>query len=191
MNAERSSRFQKENKETPPNPILISPVTLKKLTEFFETERKRSATLGHLKGVAAGETDKWHDETFKLTEMEMILRRTLEMTLAMGLTAVDLEKGEKVKVYSPPSDNEIISLGHRVRITYSSGEEDELVLGSSLDLLFLGIPLGGQLTTDKSPIGKALIGRRKGDSVIVETPGGSEKITIISVSVAQELFNLV
>ncbi len=44
-------------------------------------------------------------------------------------------------------------------------------------------PMNGRLSNE-SPVGKALIGRKKGDSVAVPTPKGERKLTISKISVA-------
>ena len=42
-------------------------------------------------------------------------------------------------------------------------------------------PFSGKLS-DESPYGKALIGKKAGEVVSFETPGGIEKVTVISIS---------
>ena len=42
-------------------------------------------------------------------------------------------------------------------------------------------PLGGRIS-DESPIGKALLGHRKGDEVEVETPGGVIYLIVDEIS---------
>ena len=42
-------------------------------------------------------------------------------------------------------------------------------------------PLGGRIS-DESPIGKALIGHRRGDEVEVETPGGTLRLVVEEIS---------
>jgi len=39
-------------------------------------------------------------------------------------------------------DDETISLGHKVKVIYPSGEEDKFIFVSSLDLLFLDLSGG-------------------------------------------------
>ena len=42
-------------------------------------------------------------------------------------------------------------------------------------------PLNGRIS-DESPVGKALLGSRKGDEVEVETPGGVIKLVVVEIS---------
>ena len=42
-------------------------------------------------------------------------------------------------------------------------------------------PLGGKIS-DESPIGKALLGKRKGESVEVETPGGVITLKVVDIT---------
>lgn len=42
-------------------------------------------------------------------------------------------------------------------------------------------PLNGRIS-DESPVGKALVGHRKGDEVEVETPGGTIKLVVEEIS---------
>ena len=42
-------------------------------------------------------------------------------------------------------------------------------------------PLNGRIS-DESPVGKALLGSRKGDEVEVETPGGIIKLVVVEIS---------
>lgn len=39
-----------------------------------------------------------------------------------------------------------------------------------------------QMISDESPVGKALIGKKVGDEVLVETPGGEVKFKILAIS---------
>jgi transcription elongation factor GreB len=48
-------------------------------------------------------------------------------------------------------------------------------------------PARGQISI-ASPVARALLGKRAGDSVIIRRPRGDVEVTIISVAVAPELF---
>lgn len=75
-------------------------------------------------------------------------------------------------------DTSIISLGSTV-VVYDEDEEEEIkysIVGSNETN-----PLEGKIS-DLSPIGKALMGKREGDVVSVETPIGAIKMKVLNVT---------
>ncbi|MBU1119076.1 transcription elongation factor GreA [Patescibacteria group bacterium] len=68
-------------------------------------------------------------------------------------------------------------LGSTIAIKDAGGEKKEYTIVGSGE----ADPLKGRLSNE-SPIGKAFVGKKKGDSVDVETPGGVQKYTITNVS---------
>ena len=73
---------------------------------------------------------------------------------------------------------ESVHIGSTVTVTEKSSNEEETyrIVGSTE-----ADPLGGKIS-DESPIGKALIGHRKGDEVEVETPGGVILLTVVDIT---------
>ena len=74
-----------------------------------------------------------------------------------------------------PSDE--VVLGSHVTIKSPLGEETYQLVGSAE-----ADPDQSRLSNE-SPIGKAILGRKKGDKVDVTTPGGQVKVTIVNISV--------
>ena len=75
-------------------------------------------------------------------------------------------------------DTSVISLGSTV-VVYDEEDEEEIqysIVGSNETN-----PLEGKIS-DLSPIGKALMGKRAGDVVDVETPMGSLKMKVLNVT---------
>lgn len=75
-------------------------------------------------------------------------------------------------------DTSIISLGSTV-LLYDVEDEEEVsysIVGSNETN-----PLEGKIS-DQSPIGKALMGKKEGDSVSIETPAGTLKFNVLKVS---------
>jgi hypothetical protein len=68
-------------------------------------------------------------------------------------------------------------LGSRVRVRDADGEEEEytIVRRGEAD------PGQGRISTE-SPVGRALLGGRRGDEVTVQTPGGIRALTIVGVA---------
>lgn len=75
-------------------------------------------------------------------------------------------------------DASIISMGSTVKVFDEEFNEDveyQIVGSNEAD------PLLGKIS-DMSPIGMALVGKKAGDSVTVETPGGLVKLQILEVA---------
>ncbi len=77
-------------------------------------------------------------------------------------------------------DSDFVSIGKKVTIRYNGGNgdvEEEFLISSSIasDILI------NKLSTD-SPIGKAIVGRKKGETVHVQTPVGMLAVKIINVA---------
>lgn len=75
-------------------------------------------------------------------------------------------------------DTSIISLGSTV-VIYDEEDEEEIqysIVGSNETN-----PLEGKIS-DQSPIGKALMGKKEGDTVSIETPAGTLKFNILKVA---------
>ena len=70
------------------------------------------------------------------------------------------------------SKNEV-SVGSTVVIAYEDGEEDEYQIVGSME----ADPFENKISNE-SPIGKAVIGHKNGESVKVESPNGSYQVVI-------------
>ena len=96
----------------------------------------------------------------EITEMESILLHA-EIIDKKKITSDKVNVGCKVKLYDEDFDEEV-----EYRISGSS-ESD---------------PRNG-IISNVSPVGKALIGHKKGDSVTVQTPGGATTYKIIAIQI--------
>lgn len=69
----------------------------------------------------------------------------------------------------------VAKVGSRVRVRDAYGDEEyTLVRSDEADATH------GRISTD-SPVGRALLGGRRGDQVQVQTPGGLRSLTILQV----------
>ena len=75
-----------------------------------------------------------------------------------------------------PSDG-VIRLGARVKIRHADGEEASYMLVSPAE----ADPRRGRIS-EESPIGRALVGRRKNEEVTAETPSGPEHLVVLDVA---------
>lgn len=69
-----------------------------------------------------------------------------------------------------------VALGSRVKVRFDGQVVEYLLTGSSE-----ANPASGKISNE-SPIGKALLGKKKGDRVIISTPGGDKKGSIVAIS---------
>jgi transcription elongation factor GreA len=74
------------------------------------------------------------------------------------------------------TQSDVVSLGSRVSIKDGGGEKlDYTIVGPAE-----ANPRQSRISNE-SPVGKALMGKKKGDKVRVDTPGGVEEFTILKV----------
>ncbi len=73
-------------------------------------------------------------------------------------------------------DNDLVSLGSVIRLSTPDDKEyNYSIVGA-----FEADPRAGRISNE-SPVGKALLGHKVGDLVIVSTPGGVKEYTILSI----------
>ncbi len=70
-----------------------------------------------------------------------------------------------------------VSLGSVIRLTASDDREYHYTIVGA----FEADPRAGRISNE-SPVGKALLGHKVGDQVIVSTPGGVKEYTILSIA---------
>ncbi len=71
--------------------------------------------------------------------------------------------------------NGVIGVGSKVTVDFG-GEDEQYTLVGAIEAK----PTEGLISTE-SPIGRALVGKKAGDSAVVQTPGGSTTLTIRDV----------
>lgn len=74
-----------------------------------------------------------------------------------------------------PNGNETIQIGHKVIVSINAKRKDFLIVGEQE-----ANPTEHKIS-NKSPIGFALMGRKKGDSVDIKTPNGFLSYKILSI----------
>jgi transcription elongation factor GreA len=75
-----------------------------------------------------------------------------------------------------PSDG-VVRLGAKIKIRHADGEEASYMLVSPAE----ADPRRGRIS-EESPIGRALVGRRKNEEVTAETPSGPEHLVVLDVA---------
>jgi transcription elongation factor GreA len=79
------------------------------------------------------------------------------------------------EIIKEPRTRTSVVLGSKVKVKDSFGEQTYTIVGPPE-----ADPTKGLISLE-SPVGKALLGRTKGDKVKVSTPGGTSTVTVISV----------
>ncbi len=72
--------------------------------------------------------------------------------------------------------SDVVALGTRVKIRDGEGDEYEWTIVGSAE----ANPRQNRISNE-FPVGKALMGKKKGDKVSVDAPGGTEQFTILKV----------
>ena len=85
-----------------------------------------------------------------------------------------LQSAEIIEEGSPDG---VVALGSHVTVKFEDGESEAWVIVSPEEA---SAP-DGRVSTD-SPVGRALLGSRDGDTITVLTPGGEVSYTVVSVS---------
>ena len=104
--------------------------------------------------------------------------RTEQAKTEARITELQFLVENAVVVDESKVDTSIISLGSSV-VLYDVEDEEEInysIVGSNETN-----PLEGKIS-DQSPIGKALMGKKEGDTVSIETPAGTLKFNILKVA---------
>jgi transcription elongation factor GreA len=70
----------------------------------------------------------------------------------------------------------VVRLGAKVKVRHADGEEASYLLVSPAE----ADPRRGRIS-EESPIGRALVGRRKNEEVTAETPSGPERLLVLDV----------
>ena len=106
--------------------------------------------------------------------------RSIETVEALQRTTLELEHLRAVvenahSVEETDDDTRIVELGDSVRIRLDDGHEETYVVVHSAEAA-----ADDQWISFESPLGRALLGRRVGDTVDVSVPTGSYRCTILS-----------
>ncbi len=152
--------------------IIVSNEGLKKLQqelEHLKTVKRKEVALAIQKARAYGdlsENSEYDEAKNEQAEIEGKIAQ-LEHTLENAIVLDDADLG-----------TDVVNVGNKVTVHNIDADEDweyKIVSTTEAD------PIMG-LISDDSPLGKALIGQRQGDSINVETPMGVVKYTITSIS---------
>ncbi|RKO61032.1 transcription elongation factor GreA [Caldibacillus debilis] len=88
-----------------------------------------------------------------------------------------LEKMLRNAIIIEEDDSDVVTLGKSITfVELPDGEEETYTIVGSAE----ADPFEGKISND-SPIAKSLLGKRVGDEVVVQTPGGEMNVKIIAI----------
>jgi len=71
---------------------------------------------------------------------------------------------------------DFVQIGSTVRVKSDDGTDSYTIVGSAE-----ADPAQGKISNE-SPVGRALLGRKKGDRIVVQVPAGDDTYTIVSIT---------
>jgi transcription elongation factor GreA len=101
--------------------------------------------------------------------------KTLHLRLESHIHELE-EMVAKAKLIEQAKINDKVSIGSTIHLCTAEGREYRYQLVGA----FEADPSSGRISNE-SPVGKALLGHKAGDMVIVSTPGGVKEYTILGV----------
>jgi transcription elongation factor GreA len=135
--------------------------------EYLRTVKRAEVAHYLREAVEAGDITRnaaFEDARFEQARLEARIAE-LEQLLAIA-QVIDLNQ--------VPTD--VVSLGSIVHLAVSDGRAYRYTIVGSYE----ADPGAGRISNE-SPVGKALLGRKAGDQVMVATPGGVKAYTILSI----------
>lgn len=149
-------------------PVYLTPEGLEKLkaelNHLVSAERPRVAARIHDAKLDGDITENAEYEDAKQEQSFLEGRiATLESQLR---NAALIEKGNGDKV----------AIGSKVVIKGADGEESFTIVGSAE-----ASPREGRISNE-SPVGAALMGKKKGETFVVQAPGGALEYTLVKIS---------
>ncbi|MFF0473396.1 GreA/GreB family elongation factor [Streptomyces sp. NPDC004284] len=135
--------------------------------ELADLRTEREAVAATLRGGADDEVGDRADQADELQRADELDR------LGTRITEIEGRLREGAVAGAPSTD--AVGVGSSVTVRFADGTESTVRIGE------LANALDAALVTADSPLGKALLGHRAGDSVTYDTPGGRTTAVVVSL----------
>ncbi|WP_406209670.1 GreA/GreB family elongation factor [Kitasatospora sp. NBC_01560] len=133
--------------------------------ELAQLRTDRAAVAATLRGgKEVGDQADQADELQRASELDRLDRR---------ITGIEGRLREAAVAEPPGTDT--VGVGSTVKVRFADGTESTVQLGE------LATALDRTLVTADSPLGRALLGRRAGDTVAYETPQGPTRTVVLAI----------
>ncbi|MCC9307391.1 GreA/GreB family elongation factor [Kitasatospora sp. RB6PN24] len=152
-------------------PAPVSPEGRRALeAELAEVRAERAAVAATLRDKdGVGDRADDADELQRVSDVARLDRRIRE---------IEARLTEGVVAGSPRTDT--VGVGSTVTLRFADGATE------TFEISEVANELDESLVTDDSPLGLALLGRRAGETVEYETPGGRMSATVVSIGQGRE-----
>jgi len=151
-----------------PKPVLLTEEGKAKLQaelELLKTERRREVIERiHAAMEFAGDPMDNTEYQDAKNEQAFVEGRILELERMLA----------DAQIIRPAAQGDVVALGSRVTLVDEEGVKESFLLVGAAE----ANPLKGRISNE-SPVGKALLGRRVGDRIEVQAPGGLVRYTIV------------
>ncbi|MFZ4240258.1 GreA/GreB family elongation factor [Streptomyces murinus] len=133
--------------------------------ELADLREERQMVAGTLKGNPdVGDQADQADELQRVDQLDRLERRIADITER-------LHEADR----AGPARTDAVGVGSTVTVRFADGSVETLSIGEGAEAL------DQNLVTEDSPLGRALLGRRAGDSVLYDTPDGPASAVVVSI----------
>jgi transcription elongation factor GreA len=161
------------------NRYILTPKGYEGLMNIVKKNQTMLDNSTKLKSEAGAGQDDWHDEQFQraMIEEEMWEKRVKDLEEILS----------RIEIVEPEEQNEVVDLGTGVILKFENESISKYILdGFSLEAL-------GDRISIYSPLGKAIVGARKGEEVIFRVGENERKVTVVEIylpSMAEEMIKI-
>ncbi len=140
---------------------------LEKELKYLETEKRQEIAKRLKEAKELGDLSENSEYTQAREDEEALERRIVK--IKQILTEAEIIKDKK-------RSKGMVEVGSTIKVQIGKDKKQYTIVGSEEANVLKG------LISNDSPLGKAFLGRKKGDEVEVKTPSGKRKYKIIDIS---------
>ncbi|GGS53675.1 MULTISPECIES: GreA/GreB family elongation factor [Streptomyces] len=132
--------------------------------ELADLQAERRLVAGTLRDLSVGDQADQADELRRADQLGRLDRRIEDITERLSQAEA-----------AGPAPTDVVGVGSTVTVRFSDGATEALQIGEVAEAL------DQALVTADSPLGRALLGRRPGDTVHYNTPDGPATAVVVSI----------
>ncbi|MFF5532952.1 GreA/GreB family elongation factor [Streptomyces cinerochromogenes] len=132
--------------------------------ELADLQAERRLVAGTLRDLSVGDQADQADELRRADQLGRLDRRIEDITERLSQAEA-----------AGPAPTDVVGVGSTVTVRFSDGATETLQIGEVAEAL------DQALVTVDSPLGRALLGRRPGETVHYKTPDGPATAVVVSI----------